>query len=326
MRKLASVRRIAAIFPIPGADAIECAQVDGWKVVIKKGEFQIGDLAIYFEIDSWMPQSIAPFLCKNEREYQGVRGERLRTVKLRGQLSQGLLLPAQPGMQEGDDVTELLGIKKWEPQIVEGSGKVMAPLPGFIPRTDQERVQNLIPQLAEWSAQGAQWEVTEKLDGSSMTVFWYQGEFGVCSRNCQLSPEDGGAFWSAAQALQLQQLLQADGRALALQGELIGPGIQGNRYQLNKAAWFMFDIYDIQAGRYFSVAERQAFAQQHNLPHCPQLGSTTLTQADCDALLQQAEGKSVLCATVEREGLVFKRLDSEDSFKAISNRYLLGLK
>lgn len=132
-RKLATIRKIAAIEPIEGADAIEVAVVDGWKVVVKKGEFQVGSLAVYLEIDSWVPTELAPFLSKGKepREYEGIKGERLRTVKLRGQLSQGLLLPLQtvyelPSTTNcdvlGDDVTEALGILKWERPNGYGDG------------------------------------------------------------------------------------------------------------------------------------------------------------------------------------------------------------
>jgi RNA ligase (TIGR02306 family) len=121
MRKLASVRKILEIRPIPSAEAIECAVVDGWTVVIKKGEFKQGDLAVYCEIDSWIPHDLAPFLSKGEqpREYRDVRGERLGTIKMRGQLSQGLLLPLNPSIQpiEGLDVTDQLGILKYVPVI-----------------------------------------------------------------------------------------------------------------------------------------------------------------------------------------------------------------
>lgn len=95
MRALASIRKINKVMPIEGADAIEVASVDGWQVVIKKGEFKAGDIAIYFEIDSWMPTEMAPFLSKGKEpnEFNGIKGERLRTLKLRGTISQGLLLP-----------------------------------------------------------------------------------------------------------------------------------------------------------------------------------------------------------------------------------------
>ena len=122
-RKLATIRKIAAIEPIEGADAIEVAVVDGWKVVVKKGEFQVDALAVYIEIDSWVPTELAPFLSKGKepREFESVKGERLRTVKLRGQLSQGLLLPLEPTcanieseLFEGLDVSLPLNILKWE--------------------------------------------------------------------------------------------------------------------------------------------------------------------------------------------------------------------
>ena len=138
-RKLASIRRITDIQPIKGADALVVATVDGWKVVVKKDEFKVGDLAVYIEIDSLVPHELAPFLSKGQepREYNGVKGERLRTIKLRGQVSQGLLIkpefhelfdalsivglarkdgakPIRIGICEGSDVTDLFGIQKCE--------------------------------------------------------------------------------------------------------------------------------------------------------------------------------------------------------------------
>lgn len=121
-RKLASIRRIANIQPIEGADAIVVATVDGWKVVVKKDEFKVGDLAVYLEIDSWVPHNLAPFLSKGQepREYNGVKGERLRTVKLRGTTSQGLLLK----LENCFDIIEKDGIKyinKLDNQIARSS-------------------------------------------------------------------------------------------------------------------------------------------------------------------------------------------------------------
>ncbi len=157
-RELATVRMIDAIEAIDGADAIEVAIVGGWAVVVKKGEFAAGDLAVYLEIDSWVPTELAPFLSKGQdpREYNGVKGERLRTIKLRGQISQGLLLPmlmldettrggdAVNFCEEGSNVTEVLGIQKWEaPANAQLAGQARGNFPPLIPKTDQERVQNL---------------------------------------------------------------------------------------------------------------------------------------------------------------------------------------
>ena len=109
MRKLASIRRIADIQPIPGADAIEVCTIDGWKVVAQKAMgYKVGDLVVYFEIDSWIPHKIAPFLTKNAaipKVFNGVEGERLKTIKLKGTTSQGLILPlsALPGYVNVED-------------------------------------------------------------------------------------------------------------------------------------------------------------------------------------------------------------------------------
>ena len=189
MRKLATIRKIDALTPIVGADAIECAAVGGWKVVVKKGEYTVGDLAVYCEIDSWIPTELAPFLSKGKepRVYEGILGERLRTVKLRGQLSQGLLLPLEPTcanieseLFEGLDVSLPLGIVKWERLLnAQLAGMAKGNFPSLIPKTDQERVQNLKSEIAQAAEDGLEFEVTEKLEGSSMTVYLMDGVFGV---------------------------------------------------------------------------------------------------------------------------------------------------
>lgn len=323
MRKLATIRRIDDIQPIPDADAIVCASVGGWRVVVKKGEFEVGQLATYFEIDSWIPASIAPFLCKDHREFNGVAGARLRTVKLRGQISQGLLIPCIAGeWQEGDDVTEVLGVQKYEaPVPAQLSGMVRGEFPSRIPKTDQERIQNLQTELTEWVALGYEWEVTEKLDGTSMTAYVLDGVFGVCSRNLDLLESDANTFWRIARALDLETRLRAIGRDIAIQGEVIGENIQKNPYQLKGQHFYLFDIYDIALGRHLFPAERHALNLALN--HVPVLATEKISSDSIPGLLLAAEGKSALNPKTEREGIVFKCLAHELSFKAISNKFLL---
>lgn len=336
MRKMATIRKIDALRPIEGADAIECAIVGGWTVVTKKGEYGVGDLAVYCEIDSFIPTAIAPYLTKpghHAKEFEGVEGERLRTVKLRGQLSQGLLLPyATCGKicAEGEDVSELLGIVKYEAPVPAAlAGEVKGMFPSMIPKTDQERVQNLKAELAEWLAGGLHWEVTEKLEGSSMTVYMRDGEVGVCSRNLDLKPNADNSLWRAANKYNLPAKLVGIGRNIAIQGEIVGNGIQGNIYQMRDQDFLVYDIYDIDAGRYFTPAERKAFVAEHGLNHCPVLAysahlTDTLGITNMEQILKFAEGKSVMgMIGCEREGLVFKCHEQQVSFKAISNKYLL---
>lgn len=344
-RQLATIRRIAEVKPIEGADAIEAVRVDGWWVVAKKGEYEVDDLAVYLEVDSWVPNELAPFLSKGEpREFNGVKGEHLRTIKLRGQLSQGLLLPCaiaaerlSPGelwaFDEGDDVTEALGILKWEKPIpAQLAGLVKVNFPSFIPKTDQPRIQNM-KRNWEDKLRFENWEVSEKLDGSSMTVYvrliknedTVDIESGVCSRNLDLKYDENNSFWEAAIKYRLREAIASTGRSLALQGELIGEGIQGNSYKLIGRKFFCFNIYDIDNQCYLLPLERWKLLQELNIDSVPvSYMNTHFEGLSVDDLLKEAEGISAMGAKPEREGLVFKSMTDRDlSFKVISNKWLI---
>jgi RNA ligase (TIGR02306 family) len=373
-RKLASIRRIADIQPIEGADAIVVATIDGWKVVVKKGEFTIGDLAVYLEIDSWVPHELAPFLSKGSepREYNGVRGERLRTIKLRGQVSQGLLLSVESSGSlhinewmcagkslamdaidgdfnpEGFDVTDILGIQKWEapiPAQLQGQAAGMFPT-SLIPKTDQERIQNCFgdiqkrakrfatekvwnpetetleehPVLLPEDFEEPTYEVTMKLDGSSCTIFRWEGELRVASRNLELKINDENRDNTfVAMALEIGDRIP-DG--FAFQGELMGPGIQGNREGFTEHRFFVFDIFNIQEHAYLKPYARQLECKQRGLEHVPVIDNATLAPESVEAGLAVAEGPSITHKI--REGLVWKcNEDPSFSFKTISNQFLL---
>lgn len=339
-RRLATVRRIDAIRPIEGADAIECAVIGGWTVVVKRGEFTPGELAVYLEIDSWVPTELAPFLSKGQapREYMGVKGERLRTVKLRGQLSQGLLLRLttedNAALKIGNvifpcvenlDVTEYLGIQKYEPPVpAQLAGQVRGMFPSFIPKTDQERIQNLQAELEVWHEKNFTWEVTEKLDGSSMTVYVNENDDGVCSRNLDLKFDESVTFWKIAVQEDIINKIRSTNRNLAIQGELIGEGVQGNKYNIKGHKFFVFDVYDIDKKAYLMPNERFSLITSLGLNHVPVLHKDSLLHdMNMSDILSSAEGKSSLNNGVEREGIVFKAMNFESSFKAISNKWLM---
>ncbi len=337
IRKLATIRRIDEIKEIPNASSIECAVVGGWTVVVKKGEYQVGALVVMCEIDSWIPTELAPFLTKSvePREYNGIKGERLRTVKLRGQLSQGLLLPLEPTcanieseLFEGLDVSVPLNIQKWEAPIpAQLAGQVRGNFPTLVPKTDQERVQNLVKEVAHWQSEGLQFELTEKLDGSSCTMYLDpDGEFHVCSRNLDLKRDENNSFWKVAIAYDVEAKLRANnGVGVAIQGELIGEGIQGNPYNIKGQDFYVYDMYDAIGGEYFPAEARRKSAETLGLKHVPVLcDDKDLGTGDIVEILLWAEDKSRLNSKTEREGIVFKCLeDSSLSFKAISNAFLL---
>lgn len=324
-RKLATVRTIDQIRPIEGADAIETAIVDGWQVVIRKGEFTVGQKAIYLEIDSWVPYELAPFLCKGKepREFNGIKGERLRTVKLRGQVSQGLLLPADSGHFIGDDLTEVLGIQKWEKPIpAQLAGTVKGSFPSFLIKTDQERVQNLARELPSFTGL---YEITEKLDGSSMTVYYRNAEeYGVCSRNLDLKEDPNNAFWKRVIDDNIIGLIRDSGITdIALQGELIGEGIQGNPYKLKGTRFYVFDVFLIDEYRYALPEERMKILTSIGYTlHVPVIEVHGVPD-NVDDVLAMSEFKSFVNRDTEAEGIVWKSMDSQNSFKSISNRFLL---
>ena len=324
MRKLASVQRVLEKKQIAGACLIEAYRVNGWWVVDKKDAYEVGDLVVYCEVDSWIPHTLAPFLTKpghSPREYLGVKGERLRTVKLKGQISQGLLLPiVEDNSEEGQDFSDILGIIKWEDTRYMANMDARGSFPDFIPKTDQERVQNLDRTLEKYYGQS--FEVTVKRDGSSLTAFVNGEKSGVCSRNVNLKETEDSAFWAAANSLSLIPKILSTGRNLALQGELMSQKIQGNYEKVQGIEWNCFDIYDIDARKYLLPKERRELCKQLNIPHIKVVEEDFVLCHNVDQLLEMAEGPGVNPG-VKREGVVLKHNKTDFSFKAISNSYLL---
>ena len=347
-RKLATIRKIKEINPIEGADAIELAVVDGWQVVVAKNVgHQVGDLVVYCEIDSFLP--IEPefeFLRKSSYKKMGDQeGFRLKTIKLRGQISQGLILPysvipiaqfaTAADLPEGMDVSEMLGIVKYEPPIpAQLAGRVKGSFPSFLRKTDEERIQNLEKEYTEWTLSSKhQFYATEKLDGSSFTCYIKNGEFGVCSRNMDLLETEDNTFWAVARKLDLENKLRSFGKNICFQGEMVGSGIQGNHYNMKDQTVFFYNIFLIDEREYVGYDEFRNMLFDLDLACVPVLSYPFNFPADSEtalptvsALLRSAEGKSVLNDKVEREGLVIRSMDRTISFKAISNKFLLGSK
>lgn len=337
MRTLASIQRITALDPIPDADAIECASVLGWKVVVKKGEYQVGDLAVYMEIDSVPPdEEQYRFLWRFAE--QRPNNFRIKTIKLRGQISQGILFPCDAllpmqmtnppkiGLDEGTDVTEILGVTKYEAPLPRGADDIAGQFFDGVPKTDEERVQSQTGRRLLDALQGRPYYITVKCDGSSMTVAMHDSYAKVASRNYRLTDTPDSSYWRAARANN-DALLDCvvEQPWLAIQGELVGPGIQNNRLGLSEPRCLVFTIFDRSIGVRLSWVEMKEMADTWGFDLVPLVVPPThgfnLTQED---LLVLAEGKYE-GTTSEREGIVIRSADPFDniSFKAISNRYLL---
>jgi RNA ligase (TIGR02306 family) len=339
-RKLATVRKISELRPIDGADKIELAIVDGWQVVVAKDvEHKVGNKVVYCEIDSFLPiRDEFEFLRKSSYKKMGDQeGFRLKTIKLRGQVSQGLILPigvipvaqfaSAHDLPEGMDVTEMLGIVKYEPPIpAELAGKVKGGFPSFLHKTDEERVQNLVKEYGEWKYQSKhKFYVTEKLDGSSATYYINNGEFGVCSRNLELLETEGNTFWKVARELDLENKIKSLGKNICFQGELIGEGIQGNPYKIKGHTVRFYTGFDIDKRERIPFINFAVTLQDLSLDIVPVLNEDYgfMLPETVEDMLKYAEGKSVLNANTEREGVVVRSMDGTISFKAISNKFLL---
>jgi len=331
---MASIRKIAEIKAIPDADKICAYRVDGWWVVDSVGKYEVGELVVYAEPDSWVPNELAPFLTsagKEPREYNGVKGERLRTVKLRGQISQGLLLPLEPTCKniesllfEDLDVSVPLNVQKWERPIpAQLAGQVRGNFPALVPKTDQERIQNLSKQFDKFMEDT--WSVTEKLDGSSCTFYLDdEDQFHVCSRNLDLKEDENNSFWKTARKYDIEGIMRRNNmQGMAIQGEMIGEGIQGNQYKV-VLDFYVYDMYNTRTGEYILPSQLKAACERLGLNHVPILAEgVTLVGSSIQTILSEAEGKSRLNGS-EREGIVFKSESVHDrSFKAISNKWLL---
>eukprot|EP01111_Echinosteliopsis_oligospora_P007840 TRINITY_DN2316_c0_g1_i3.p1 TRINITY_DN2316_c0_g1~~TRINITY_DN2316_c0_g1_i3.p1 ORF type:complete len:372 (+),score=84.65 TRINITY_DN2316_c0_g1_i3:84-1199(+) len=360
-RPLAYLEVIRNLEPIPKADAIEVATILGWKVVVKKGLHKIGEKIVYFEIDSILP-AVPTFAELEKVKYI------IRTIKLRGQVSQGYCAPLicidsctfnkysaikntasddgslllhnnesnenQP-LEVGTNLTELLGVKK---RVVGGTiwqtrhtvdKSIKGRFPEFLRKTDQARIQNK-PDMPTYFPD-VEFEVTEKLEGTSITAFWLDDQFGVCSRNLQLKVE-GEDLSTPVQALismGIREKLVNAKLCIALQGELIGPGIQANYYNIPDLRYRIFDVFLIKEQRYALPRERMEILAQLELSDfsVPVLEFKTLRGQSVESLLKYAEGQSVIQKGVIREGVVFKSTELYRGevvhFKAVSNHYLL---
>ena len=340
-RKLVTIRRISELNPIPKADAIECAKIDGWNVVVRKGEFEVGDPCVFFEIDSVLPD-IEPFRFLTEKQgktfYNGKFGARLKTIRLRGQLSQGLALPI--GMFHGDyatdeDLTETLGVWKYDPPPpAELAGKIAGSWPAWLPKTDQERIQNIDP-----SELTGEYAIEEKMDGTSMSVWIDEhGVLGVGSRNMSLKIDDPtndqNSYVRMAHDSGMLNWLEThifpQEAPIAIQGELCGPSIQGNPYNLDRPKFFVFDIFSGRGGGKLDWEKRDEMIERMQMggvriSTVPFIRFIDLDKIEGDKvqnLLQEADGLSAVYNTA-REGVVLKNTkDGNKSFKCVSNKYL----
>lgn len=355
MRRLATIRKVSDLRPIEGADRIEVALVDGWEVVVKKDEFQVGDSVVYIEIDSIVPE-------REEFEFLRERKFRVRTIKLRKQISQGLILPLSI-LPKGkykleDDVTDILGIKKYDPEAEQEAKllnskekKVKNPIikfmlkfnwfrklylkpktrkggfPTWIVKTDEERIQNKTAMFNIEKDLGTEFEVTEKIDGQSGTYYLKKNgnkyDFGVCSRNILLTKEDNSSYWTIARQLYIKDVLGSligNADRIVLQGEILGDGIQGNKYKVSGYDFYAFNL--IIDGKKIDTIEMFKILSEYCIKTVPILETHFKMKDSISEMVDYAKGNSLLLKR-RREGVVIRSYTRNISFKVINPEFLL---
>jgi len=366
-RKLASIQKISKLEPIKGADNIEKATVLGWELVVKKGEFKENDLCVYCEVDSILPD-------RKEFEFLRERKFRIRTVKLKGQVSQGICFPLsilpKGKYAEDKDVTELLGIVKYESksEIQERlqetvksnriqkffkrykwyrnifTTKYSKQFPAFIKKTDEDRIQ-LFPNICS-DYKDLQFQVTEKVDGQSATYFVVKNSnkkiwefwkddyiFGVCSRNYLLPREDNSTWWRIAKQFDIKKkMLEYVNKVnigcidipklqyFVIQGEILGEGIQGNKYGLKGLDFYVFNMID--SYDTYDNVEQPHLCEVMDLKKVPTITTSFDLLPTIAENVTYSKGKSVL-ANIQREGIVVRNYSQNISFKIINPDFLL---
>jgi RNA ligase (TIGR02306 family) len=352
------IQKITKLIPIDGADAIETANVLGWELVVKKNEFQIGELCVYVEIDSILPE-------KPEFEFLRSRKFRIKTIKLKGQVSQGICFPLsilpKGNYVEGDDITEIIGVKKYDPQaeiekrlmdekLARTNNKIhkflskyawyrnifnktsKGSFPSFIKKTDEDRIQ-LFPSICE-REKDTEFVVTEKLDGQSGTYFLLRNKkrflgfgkkyiFGVCSRNLLLTKPDNSSYWTIAKQYNIEKVLEkliGDQDFVVLQGEILGTGIQKNKYKIDGYDFYAFNL--IYPGMKIDTVRAMKVLHELDIKFVPILTTTFKLKDTIKENVEYAKGKSVLLDTL-REGVVVRNYDKNSSFKIINPDFLL---
>lgn len=330
----------------------------GWSVIVQKSEFNVGDKCVYVEVDSVLPE-------KPEFEFLRKRDFRIKTMKMAGVLSQGICFPLsilpEGNYEVGDDVTELLGITKYDEymdEAKEDAKKPKSPLrqfmfrhritrplakllwrpkrvaddfPDFVSKTDETRIQNM-PYILE--NKETKWIGREKIDGQSGTFFLRRikspipflpdrYDFGVCSRNRRLMKPDGSTFWQVAEKYNLREVLKemiCEQDWVCIQGEVIGPKVQGNKYHVTEPDLYCFNL--LYPGRKVPCETAEDAVGVHGLKWVPLVVKDFTLPDTVSEVLDFATGDSALHPTL-REGVVFRNYQTGQSFKAVSNEFLL---
>lgn len=341
-RRLAYIATITDIQPIEGADRIERVTInEGWHCVAKKSEFMVGSLTCFIEVDSIVPKvTWSEFLINKDKPDKPIR---IRSIRLRGTVSQGIALPLSilkdypqegfpVGFEDGMNLTEVLGITHYEPPV-SGSGSMggeaRGSYPSFLFKSDETRIQSLYSKLKyKLNDDSIKLYATEKVDGSNFTAYFKGGVFGVCSRNIDLRESEFNKFWMLARKYNLREKLESIGGNIAIKGEMAGPGIQSNKLKLSEVELFLFDVFNIDEGKYVSLEGLRGYARLFDLRTAPIVaeGFKFSDFSDVDEWVEYSITHSIINRDAWAEGIVVRPVNYDIlnySFKVINPEFSL---
>ena len=345
-RKLASIQIISELKEHSNADKLLIATVLGWNVVCGKSDgLIVGDKVIYFEIDSLLPSDKIWSAFMKDKKF------RIKTVKLRGELSQGLLMPLKileeynisikpEDYTEGQDMTQILQIVKYEndaDEEVSPNNKNKIKINSFpsqygFEKTDEPRIQSSPGLLKEFKDKA--FYATLKYDGTSCTYFVDKDkdEFYICSRNQIRGYDKSECYTKTADKYNIKEILIKNSCKYAIQGETYGPSIQKNPLEVKEICFAVFNIYDYQDKKYLDYDALCAFCKENSLPMVEVIVEGDNFNYSLSELKELSKGNYKNTKN-PREGLVFRLKSNWNdlvfkrfSFKIINDDYLLNKK
>lgn len=361
MRDLASIQKIESLTPIDGKDKIELARIQGWDVIVQKGAFKVGDLVVYVQYDTVLPDKPEfEFLrkrCWNSR----YNGHRIRNMSMGGVFSQGIVFPLDilPAgtYKEGQNVTNIIGVVRYAPEefvsqtppnskqppiyrllmrytwfrkLFGGTWKEKkGKFPENIKKTDEGNVQVVFGRMPKDHT----WTITEKIEGQSVTLsvesikigFFKKRDYKVFSRNTFVG--EGNSNWGyISKKYNLRKKLLSEKTNYTIQGEIAGPGIQKNIYDFGDKELFVFSIIETDTGKKLDYTEMKSLCNKWGVSIVPVLTEHYTLPKTSDGIVKMSNGITVVGNRKgqKREGVVLRsEQDPNLSFKARSPEYLM---
>lgn len=330
MHDLAIVSTIDSIRPIEGRDRIEMATIENYNSIVTKGEYNVGDPAVYIFYDSILPADNPDFEFLRARCYSAkLDGFRIRPMKMGGEVSEGLVLPMSvlpPGKEyhKGDIVTDVLRIRLYEQPEEATPANVEGAYPTMIPKSDEENIEKVFRHRDMWK--DIEFYITEKVDGAAGTWI-YDSEtdsLRVFSHNWEVG--ESGVWFDAARNEEIKEKMKgyckSNGLAsLVLQGEVIAPSVQKNIYRVSKALIYIYGMMTVE-GRRYAFADMVDACREIGLNTVPVLAKSAYMPESIAEMLSACDGRSVL-ADVPREGVVWRATSTAKDihFKVKSRPY-----